>query len=161
MPRQLTADCLNEVFKYLDDDATLHSCFLVNCHWCEVSVRILWRKIWNYNTLVACLPTQSKEILRDNDIPFSILTSKSPLFNYITFIKSFSIHELDKKIKKLLKTHQPNLSPDLFEEKYVIIMKHIFIMLMNQTSLKELNFYLSEYIPNITFFSYPGAMNCL
>ena len=61
--------CLNEVFENLEDDkVTLHSCLLVNRLWCEVSVRILWRKIWNYGTLISCLPNESKELLRKNEI---------------------------------------------------------------------------------------------
>ena len=49
MPFLLPADCLNEIFENLEDDkVTLHSCLLVNRLWCEVSVRILWRNIWNY-----------------------------------------------------------------------------------------------------------------
>src|SRR5437764_13145513 len=58
----LPSDCLNEIFEYLEDDkVTLRSCLLVNHLWCEVSVRILWRSIRNYNTLIACLPNDSKK----------------------------------------------------------------------------------------------------
>src|SRR6266536_4322363 len=47
---KLPADCLNDIFEYLEDDnVTLYSCILVNRLWCEVSVRIFWRSIWNYN----------------------------------------------------------------------------------------------------------------
>jgi len=69
---QLTTDCLEEIFEYLEDDKiTLHSCLLVNRLWCKISVRILWRIIRNYNTLIACLPDESKEILYNNKIIFS------------------------------------------------------------------------------------------
>ena len=86
---KLPADCLNEIFEYLEkDEATLHSCLLVNRLWCEVSVRILWRSIRNYSTLIACLPNESKEILYKNEIIFSTLTSKPPIFNYASFCKS-------------------------------------------------------------------------
>ncbi len=48
MTRQLPADCLNDIFEYLENDkVTLHSCLLANRLWCEVSVRVLWRNIWN------------------------------------------------------------------------------------------------------------------
>ena len=72
---QLPADCLNEIFEYLEKDKfTLHSCLLVNHLWCEVSVRILWRNIFliQYrldvslkllDTLIACLPNESKDLL--------------------------------------------------------------------------------------------------
>ncbi len=85
---QLTADCLQEIFEYLKDDRiTLYSCLLVNRFWCKVSVRIFWRKIRNYKTLIACLPNESKEILYNNKIIFSTSTSKPPLFNYVSFCK--------------------------------------------------------------------------
>src|SRR2546421_2218755 len=91
---QLPADCLNEIFEYLEKDkVTLRSCLLVNRLWCEVSVRILWREIRNYNTLIACLPNESKEILSKSGVASSILASKPPMFNYASFCK---ILETDK-----------------------------------------------------------------
>lgn len=40
----------------------------INQSSCEISVRILWRNVWNYsnrtyNTLIICLPNESKELL--------------------------------------------------------------------------------------------------
>src|SRR3954471_21106200 len=88
---QLPVDCLNEIFQCLEEDKiTLRSCLLVNRLWCEVSVRILWTSVWNYDTLIACLPNESKEILYRNRIITSTSTSK-PLFNYIAFIKKLEI----------------------------------------------------------------------
>ena len=64
---QLPADCLDGIFEYLQDDEftlyTLYTCLLVNRLWCKVSVRIFWKNIVNYNTLIICLPNESKEIL--------------------------------------------------------------------------------------------------
>src|SRR5687767_7051857 len=83
---------LNDIFEHLKDDkVVLYPCLLVNYFWCEVSVQILWADILNYNTLIACLPNESKEILHKNEIIVSIQTSKPPLFNYITFVKSLSM----------------------------------------------------------------------
>src|SRR5438270_11914483 len=99
MPK-LLADCLYEIFEYLEDDkATLRSCLLVNRLWCEVSVRILWRSIRNYNTLIACLPNESKEILSKNGIVISALTA--PTFNYPSFCKVLSVLEVNNNIDKL------------------------------------------------------------
>src|SRR3990170_3938270 len=106
MPCQLPVDCLNEIFEYLEDEVTLRSCLLVNCLWCEVSVRILWTRIQNYNTLIACLPNESKEILFKNGIIISTQTTNPPLFKYVTFIKNLSINEVRREIKYLLKKHQ-------------------------------------------------------
>src|SRR6266496_2921108 len=100
---QLTTDCLEEIFEYLEDDKiTLCSCLLVNRLWCEISVRILWRIIRNYNTLIACLPNESKEILFRNKIITSTLTLKPPIFNYASFCKHLSVCNVIHKIRKLL-----------------------------------------------------------
>ena len=82
MTRQLPAYCLYDVFEYLEE----HSCLLVNRLWCEVSVRMLWRDVYKYtvpmrhkskilNTLIACLPDESKDLLCENKIFFSIPAS--------------------------------------------------------------------------------------
>src|ERR1051325_2574651 len=101
---QLPADCINEIFEHLeDDDLTLRSCLLVNRLWCKVAVRILWRNVWNYSTwnfhtLIACLPNESKEILNRNGIVISTPSSKPPMFNYASFCKVMSVSHVDYKI---------------------------------------------------------------
>src|SRR6266496_5407699 len=100
---QLPADCLNEIFEYLEEDeVTLYSCLLVNHLWCEVSVRIFWRNIRNYNTLIDCLPNESKEILYKNGIIIPTSTSKSPMFKYGSFCKVLSINRVNCKIAQIL-----------------------------------------------------------
>src|SRR5436305_203639 len=97
---QLLADCLEEIFEYLENDkATLRSCLLVNHLWCEIAVRILWRNSLKYNaktynTLIACLPNESKEILHNSGIIIPTLTSEPPMFNYATFCKNLSIYNI-------------------------------------------------------------------
>src|ERR1043166_8057275 len=114
---QLNADCLNKIFEYIDKDkATLHSCLLVNRLWCEVSVRILWTSAWNYDTLTACLPNESKEILYKNGIITSTSTSKPPLFNYVAFIRNLAI---DNIIKNTLKKYQSITPQNLNYKKYI------------------------------------------
>src|ERR1044072_6007748 len=97
---QLPVDCLNEIFEYLEEDkVTLHSCLLVNRLWCGVSIRILWRSIRNYNTLIACLPNDSKEILSKNGIITSMPALRPPMFNYASFCKVLSIYQVNCEIK--------------------------------------------------------------
>ena len=151
MPQQLPVDCLNENFKYLKNKVDLHSCLLVNHLWCEASVRILWTSIQNYNTLVACLPNESKKILFKNQIIISTSISKPPSFNYVAFIKSFSLNKIVE-----------NILPQSFNIKKVLVVQEIFKMFMNQISLKTLDLYSnSNYIQNIPFLTYPGATECL
>ena len=154
MPCQLPADCLNEIFEHLKDDADLYSCLLVNRLWCEVSVRILWKNIQNYNTLITCLPNESKEILHENGIIISTPTSNPPLFDYVTFVKALSMDEINRKIK-MLQNHDNN--------KRILVTQEVFKMFMNQISLKRLIFSYNTFInfSNLPFTSYPGATDCL
>ncbi|CAG8664037.1 17277_t:CDS:1 [Funneliformis caledonium] len=159
MPRQLPTDCLNEIFEILEDKATLHSCLLVNRLWSEVSVRILWRKIWNYNTLIDCLPKESKETLCNNEI-ITKPSLKPPLFNYVSFLRRLSIDEIVRKISSILRNHHPFASESLIDIKFAIIIQEIFKMFMSRISLKILVIRSSN-ISNITFSFYPGAIDCL
>src|ERR1051325_6137790 len=109
MSPQLPSECLNEIFEHLENDkVTLHSCLLVNRLWCKVAVRNLWKNVWNYSTLIACLPNESKEILLKNGIVISTPTSKSPTFNYASFCKVLSVDQVNHKVKTLLK-NQPSI----------------------------------------------------
>src|SRR5215213_7537412 len=97
---QLPSDCLNDIFVYLEDDkVTLRSCSLVNRLWCEISVRILWRSIRNYNTLIACLPNESREILNKHRI---ITLTSAPMFNYSSFCKVISVKQVRYKVGQFL-----------------------------------------------------------
>src|SRR5438874_2200034 len=135
---QLPFDCLDIILKYLEEDkATLHSCLLVNHPWCEVSVRILWKDIWNikytvnrsdtvFNTLIACLPKKSKELLYKNGI--YIPTWKPPLFDYVSFCKVLSIRKIDQTIDHVLETQQlTNTNKDL-------LWQEMLKMFMNRVS---------------------------
>ena len=154
---KLPADCLNEIFEYLEEDKiSLRSCLLVNHLWCEVSVRILWRSIRSYNTLISCLPNESKEILYKNGIITSTSTSNPPMFNYSSFCKVLSINQLNHEISKLLENQQSISSQD---PKNIIVIQEILKLLMNQiSSLKKIEFYNSLNIPNFTLF--PGVKDC-
>src|ERR1043165_1375574 len=159
---QLPADCLNEIFEYLDnnnDKVTLHLCLLVNRFWCEVSVRILWKSIWNYDTLIACLPNESKEILYKNKIITSISTSKPPLFNYVAFIRNL---EIDNIIKNTLKNYQSTTPQNLNYQKYIIA-QEIYKLFDQIYSLKELHFYSTtvESVPNVTPTLFLNTGECL
>src|ERR1051325_9125706 len=148
---KLSVDCLNEIIEYLEDDKTaLHSCLLVNRLWCKVFVRILWTNVWNYDTLISCLPDESvsKKILSTS----GIINSKPPLFNYVTFIKNV---EIDKIIENILKIYQP------LKYKMFIVAPEICELFINQIpSLKELHFDSSS-ITCISSAKFARAKGCL
>ncbi|RIA81249.1 hypothetical protein C1645_837311 [Glomus cerebriforme] len=161
---QLDADCLNEIFEYLEDDITsLSSCLLVSRLWCKISVRTLWRSVRNHKTLIACLSNESKEILYKNGIIISNPTSKPPLFNYVAFIKNLSIYKIDNIIKNILTNYQSIITSQSLNHVKFIVAQELYKLLMNQISLKKLNFYsyATIIIPKVTFTCYPEAKNCL
>src|SRR5437868_4842093 len=146
----LPADCLNEIFENLEKDIiTLHSCLLVNRLWCQVSVRILWRDIWKFrysackdlsrvassiiSTLIACLPSESKELLHENKIFIATPTSKPLLFNYAAFCKVLCIHEICHFVYEVFKNNPPVTSLSSEDRNYLII-EEIVKMFMNQIS---------------------------
>src|ERR1043165_4784155 len=106
MSCQLPSDCLNEIFEYLEEDeVTLYSCLLTNRLWCEIAVRILWRNVWDVqynnqshvplviiNTLITCLPNESKDLLCKKEIIIAPPTWKPSSFNYASFCKVLTIH---------------------------------------------------------------------
>ncbi|CAB4380722.1 hypothetical protein RhiirA1_464661 [Rhizophagus irregularis] len=162
MSCQLPADCLNEIFEYLEKDkVTLHSCLLVNRLWCEISVRILWRNIWipvGYehrlkvetsilNTLIACLPNKSKTHLLEKGILNSTQISKSCFFDYPSFCKVLSIHMIGQMIIDVFKN-----------QKYLA--KEIMKMFMTRSYLKKLSYYNNPNTLNLSFIRYPRAKDC-
>src|SRR6266487_3941962 len=105
---QLPFDCLDEIFEYLDDleddEVTLRSCLLVNRLWCEISVRILWRRIRNYNTLISCLPNEFKETLSKNGLITSTSILKPPMFHYASFCRVLYVNDVIFMIQEQLPT---------------------------------------------------------
>src|ERR1043165_6727189 len=100
MSRQLPFECLVQIFEDLSIE-TLQSCLSVCRMWGSVSVSILWTNVQNFNTLISCLPKDSKEILRKNEINIFAQASRPPLFKYATFIKNLSVDDTIKSIDHL------------------------------------------------------------
>ncbi|RIA85048.1 hypothetical protein C1645_831368 [Glomus cerebriforme] len=153
----MAQDCINEILEYLEEDKiTLQSCLLINRLWCEVTVRILWRKIRNYDTLIDCLPKESKEILYKNGIT---LKSRPLIFNYVSFCKFISIYDINYNIKRFLNKQQIDLTNNNI---HILISQEIFKLLMSQiSSLKKLKINNLSLKQNTIFISYPGAKDCL
>src|ERR1044071_9853061 len=103
---------LNEIIENLKGDVPhLNSCLLVNRFWCTVTVRFLWKDMWDFvrvnyydgyerslsilGTLIACLPDESKHFLHANGISIPTPTPNPPLFNYITFIKVLPFFQIE------------------------------------------------------------------
>jgi hypothetical protein len=139
---QLPADCLNEIFEYLDEKSSLYSCLLVNRLWCKISVRFFWRDMENYstsnfNTIISCLPNESKEILSKNEIIISTPTL-NPMFNYASFCKVLSIDRVYTKVEELV-MNQENFSFQNLKDDIGILSQEMFKLFVKQVpSLKKL-----------------------
>jgi hypothetical protein len=138
MSYQLPLDCLNEIFEHLEKDIiTLHSCLLVNRLCCEIAVRILWKDVSNsnyykpyvsssiINTLITCLPKESKDFLHKNGICFITSTQKPPLFNYPSFCKTVSVNKIYGIIDNALRNQQLDNKSLLAQEILKMYMKQI------------------------------------
>src|ERR1051325_5986941 len=168
MSCQIPADCLNNIFEFLEEDKkhknTLHSCLLVNRLWCEVSVGILWRNVWGgirpssriLSTLFACLPDESKELLHKNGIVVSTSTSKPPFFNYASFCRVLSIDKIYTVIEVFL-----SITPGNTRIGIKLITQEILKMFMKQiSSLRKLTYRLDIWMftpTDINFTHFPGA----
>ena len=173
---QFPADCLHNIFEFLEEDKnTLYSCLLVNRLWCEVSVRILWRDVLEFElpkgilcALFAFFSDETKELLRKSEI--IIPTLKSPLFNYISFCNAFSITAIDEAIDDFLDTSS---GEDLFEDPYDpykgvdLLKEEILKMLFKHiTTLKKLSYYSCYWKENcwkypVNFTHFLEAKDCL
>src|SRR6266542_3031742 len=109
MASKLPAVCLDQIFRYLDDDAKhLYSCLLVNWGWCDIAVRVLWINPWQFDkqtsdytfwtaitpTILGCLSKDSQEILRKNNIIKSDLNR--PSYDYVKYCQYLTPEAVDQ-----------------------------------------------------------------
>ncbi|CAB4391530.1 unnamed protein product [Rhizophagus irregularis] len=178
MPYQLY---IEEVLESLENDKdTLYSCLFVNYFFCEVTVKVLWRNIWNFklrsdassqilSTLIACLPNESKCLLYKRGIIIPTPTSKPPLFDYVSFCKSLSIGDIGRMIIFYFKNQQQTKIMNNNDENKELVIKEILKMYMNKiNNLKRLDYSFedtyenkTETPKNITLINLSGARDCL
>ncbi|CAG8593910.1 25039_t:CDS:1 [Cetraspora pellucida] len=84
--------CLRKIFECIEEDKiSLHSCLLVNWHWCQEVVPILWRSPNAYmskqlvEVYIACLSDEEKQILNDNGLNLPPSTESPPTFDYAKY----------------------------------------------------------------------------
>ncbi|GBB97400.1 hypothetical protein RclHR1_02990001 [Rhizophagus clarus] len=174
MTFQIPIDSLNEVIEYLEEDRhTLYSCLLVNRLWCEISVRILWRNIWDFerqsqlfgmesilDTLFTFLPNESKEFLHENKIFISIPISKQSLFNYPSFCKALSIYGISKIVEIVL-TCKPTINSSILKNRNLIINEFTKMFANQIFSLKKLSYYHHCSPIDFSFPYFPGVRDLL
>ncbi|RIA91295.1 hypothetical protein C1645_822268 [Glomus cerebriforme] len=148
MGSRLPADCLREIFEFLQDDTkSLHSFLLVNRLWCETTVPILWRntKNWLSNsqfndnspqilfaTLLSCLPEDSKKLLSDNGIIIPPPTAQPPLFEYAAFCRRLSYNNINYIIEVAIGDRRLSNSRNLYGKH--LIKQEMFRMFLTRCS---------------------------
>ncbi|CAG8477928.1 9167_t:CDS:2 [Funneliformis mosseae] len=142
-------DILYDIIEQVDDGASLFSCLLVNRSWCKITVRLWWKTIQNFNTLVACLPSESIATLRSNLVLVSTPTPKPLLFNYATFVKFLSFTDIKDKVRGLLLNQ--NVTASCARK---LLTLEVLVMLLGQSTLKKLNAN-TKCIPSIEYTTYP------
>ncbi|RIA91162.1 hypothetical protein C1645_822391 [Glomus cerebriforme] len=138
---KLNSDCLSNILEYLEDDMiTLHS----NTH----NYNII-----NLRTLIACLPTELKEILSKNGL--NIPPTLKPLFDYASFCKVLSFDRIYYEPEKFLKF----ISLENIRDYTYLLSQELFRLFFNQiSSLKRLELCNNS---RLIFNLYPGAKYCL
>ncbi|GBB88125.1 hypothetical protein RclHR1_14640007 [Rhizophagus clarus] len=107
----LVKDILFLIFEELQDDSkSLFSCLLVNKHWCETVIPILWRNPWCYSDInysnknslfiiISCyLFDDIKEFITSQRIQLPSVINKSFFFDYLSFCRSINVNTIDNII---------------------------------------------------------------
>ncbi|GBB85636.1 hypothetical protein RclHR1_12110006 [Rhizophagus clarus] len=144
---QIPDNCLSEIFENLDG-LSLSSCILVCRIWRQISVTILWRSIWKIETFITCLPDESKDNLRRNEIP---VPRGTPFFNYALFCKKFSFCDIQGRLEFFLNRRHSASSTISMDQKISVLSHEFLNLLMNNVSLNMLDLLHSK--TNITNFA--------
>src|SRR6185437_6463110 len=126
----LNKDILFLLFEELQDDSkSLFSCLLVDRHWCETVVPILWRNPWCYYynkrsslyyIIIFYLPDNIKEFLTRQGIQLPSVPTQPLLFDYLSFCRSMDIIAINNIIDVETSAYNQFL---LQKEIYNLIMK--------------------------------------
>jgi hypothetical protein len=131
---KLNRDILYLIFEeFKDDKKALHSCLLVNRTWCEMIIPILWKDPWEFlkfgrekslfNVIISHLSDESRNNLRK----FLKNSYKRPLFDYISFCKTFDLFG----IKMIIDTSIDYDLRLLDDDDYLLYKEEIFKLFIN------------------------------
>ncbi|RIA93894.1 hypothetical protein C1645_818754 [Glomus cerebriforme] len=178
MASQLPADCLREIFRYVEQNSRrihdLRSCLLVNRIWCDTTAPILWKNPIGINwenedtenlfdcyhpksnefwerfarTIFSCLPFESRELIKKNNIRLNIRIFDITTFNYVNFVQYLSYRIILRCIGAIL---VDNIG--YYEN---ILENEIWKMFMDKNSAIK---YLEPTYISIYYF--PGGITCL
>ncbi|CAG8672552.1 6974_t:CDS:1 [Funneliformis mosseae] len=114
------------------------------------------------NTLITCLPNESKDLLNKNGIIIATTAWKPSLFNYASYCKFLSIREIYLMIRYALETRQLITSQFLDFDEYLLLQEMLKMFMRQISSLKSLDYYVGiSRIIKLPFTSFPGAKDCM
>ncbi len=171
MGSRLPADCLHEIFEFLQDDTkSLHSFLLINRLWCETTVPILWRNTRNwllnsqfndkstqilFTTLLSCLPEDSKKLLSDNGIIIPPPTAQPPLFEYAAFCRRLYYNDISYIVEVAIGDRQLSNSRNLYGKH--LIKQEMFRMFLTRCSTIDFLDVSDRNVPDLPLPYFAGA----
>ncbi|RIA92182.1 hypothetical protein C1645_821082 [Glomus cerebriforme] len=100
LTQNLSAECLRYIIEYVNEDASIYSCLLVNRFWRDNSLPMLWSRPFNFsltphihgvrlmNTYISCLSAEQKQYLNNNGI--YIRNNSIPNINYLKHLRELN-----------------------------------------------------------------------
>ncbi|CAI2168493.1 3353_t:CDS:1 [Funneliformis geosporum] len=142
---------------------------LVNRQWFEIGVKIFWSEFtYKFPPLLACIPEESKQIIRDNVTFIPETEFVTPSYNYASCIQVFNINYLNELIRRIIIRYDPentvNDDQEQFQTYKEVIYRETLKLLMRNAPIRKLNFYTQideDDTPHVDFGSFPGAVNTL
>ncbi|CAG8508926.1 12720_t:CDS:2 [Funneliformis mosseae] len=178
---RLSTFCLDHIFRYFNiktvndhvstsDRLALTTCLLVNRQWFEIAVKIFWEEsVYNLPPLLACLPDESKQIIRDN-VPFIPETDLNtpPFMNYMSINQQLNFNYLNHVIRTIIIRYDPdntvNDDQQRFQDYKEVIYREMVKLFMLKAPLRKLHFFTEiddDDAPHVDFASFPNAINTL
>ncbi|KAG9306438.1 hypothetical protein G9A89_003548 [Geosiphon pyriformis] len=170
----LPAECLQEVFKYYENDPhTLRSCLLVDRYWCQNAVAVLYRNPFEIIrepsaklilTFLSFLDDDVKIKLEENGLELSSMFTKTSMLNYAAVLRTLSYKAIYDCVLKIVPRNHPKFTRQWMREKFcrVVVEELCKYFTLNCLMLNELSFdtkNMTFYPPEvkIKFPAHPGA----
>ncbi|CAG8456695.1 10351_t:CDS:1 [Funneliformis caledonium] len=169
----LPSETIDDIFKHIHDQSTLHTCLFVNRAWCRKIVAILWARprplVYKersskslIETYVSCFDDEEKAILfSEESSNKEYLELKSPFFEYSAFLKELNYPLLrmavrrcyrnlgSKEFSRKIKPNKPDLNPN----RQVTIMKALCKLFVRTSHLDSLVLDSYDDLPSVGLFT--------
>ncbi|CAG8470666.1 10444_t:CDS:1 [Cetraspora pellucida] len=152
MVKKLPDDCLDQIFRYLVENAcSLYSCLLVNKQWASVAIPILWTNPWKYEnpfkdevdetfwpliikTVYSCFSFDTKDLLRKNGLDLILQGCASATFDYVRYCQHLSPEIIDQL------THERTFNEPRDHRPFrdYLVEQELYKLFMSRSSLRHL-----------------------